>query len=285
MRAIRPLRSSTWRLRCSLAPSRAAYPNLRRPRRNSRRGAVARDGAACIQAGGVAAPVVDNWMETFADPALAALVIEALAHAISASAARVQQAAGYVKGGRPLRCRWAYLPPAATSRAAAAACRGSSSVRAGLDVWGRLRYGSAAAQGSRRPSRRTTRTRQSLAATVAKELVPGHRGGPSADRAERVRSSGRCLASAGAPAHRQRQRAGRGAGKGDRRHYRDTLRQISRREGGRCVRSGSGRTLSGSRDRRHESPVADAASGARRDAATSRTPTGRGRGGAPRRRR
>ncbi len=73
--------------------------------------------------GGVAAPVADRWLASFNDPALSALVDEALVYNadLQVAAARVEQAAGYVKVAERARCsrRSAWRPWAAASPAAA----------------------------------------------------------------------------------------------------------------------------------------------------------------------
>ena len=55
--------------------------------------------AAWNAAGGAATPVANHWLSSFNDPALSALVDEALAYNadLQVAAARVEQAAGYVK--------------------------------------------------------------------------------------------------------------------------------------------------------------------------------------------
>jgi outer membrane protein TolC len=54
--------------------------------------------AAWKATGGEAAPVADRWLASFDDPALSALVAEALTYNadLQTAAARVEQAAGYV---------------------------------------------------------------------------------------------------------------------------------------------------------------------------------------------
>ena len=73
--------------------------------------------------GGGAAPVADRWLASFDDPALSALVDEALAYNadLQAAAARVEQAAGYVKvANASLLPSVGVFAWAAASRAAAA---------------------------------------------------------------------------------------------------------------------------------------------------------------------
>jgi NodT family efflux transporter outer membrane factor (OMF) lipoprotein len=123
--------------------------------------------------GGVAAPVADRWLAAFDDPALAALVIEALAFNadLRVSAARVEQAAGYVKVAN------ASLLPTVGVFAMGGGKSGGSGGLDGiflnasleLDVWGRIRYGGAAAeQQSAAFIADYAYARQSLAAMVAK---------------------------------------------------------------------------------------------------------------------
>jgi outer membrane protein, multidrug efflux system len=124
--------------------------------------------------GGLAAPVAAGWLASFNDPALSALVDEALSFNadLQGAAARVEQAAGYVKlAGASM------LP----SVGVAGSYSGATSSSAGglnglwvsasleLDIWGRVRYGQAAAQEqSAAAAAAYAYARQSLAAMVAK---------------------------------------------------------------------------------------------------------------------
>jgi len=121
----------------------------------------------------VAAPVADRWLASFDDPALSALVDEALAYNadLQVAAARVEQAAGYVKVAN------ASLLPSVGVFAMGGGKSGGSGGLDGvwlnasleLDVWGRVRYGSAAAEAqSAAVVADYAYARQSLAATVAK---------------------------------------------------------------------------------------------------------------------
>jgi len=123
---------------------------------------------------GAAAPAApsDRWLATFNDPALSALVAEALRYNadLQAAAARVEQAAGQLKVAT------APLFPAANI----VGVRGSKSGSGGLDgiflnasleldIWGRIRYGRRAVeQESAAVAAEYAYARQSLAATVAK---------------------------------------------------------------------------------------------------------------------
>lgn len=130
---------------------------------------------ARFAAGAVAPqPVADRWLSTFDDPALTALVSEAIAHNadLQAAAARVEQAGGFVKVASA-----ALLPSISLAGLwSGKASSGSSglngvflNLQLELDVWGRLRYGEAAAQAQAEAvTADYAYARQSLAAMVAK---------------------------------------------------------------------------------------------------------------------
>ncbi len=130
---------------------------------------------ARFAAGAVAPqPVADRWLSTFGDPALTALVSEAIAHNadLQAAAARVEQAGGFVKIASA-----ALLPSISLAGLwSGKASSGSSglngvflNLQLELDVWGRLRYGEAAAQAQAEAvAADYAYARQSLAAMVAK---------------------------------------------------------------------------------------------------------------------
>lgn len=129
--------------------------------------------AAWKAGGGTAAPVADRWLTSFDDPALSALVDEALAYNadLEVAAARVEQAAGYVKVAAG-----ALLPSVGVVAMGGGKSGGSGGLDGvwlnaslELDVWGRLRYGRAAAEEqSAAVAADYAYARQSLAATVAK---------------------------------------------------------------------------------------------------------------------
>lgn len=122
---------------------------------------------------GSAQPVANRWLATFDDPALTALVSEAEAYNanLQVAAARVEQAGGYLKVASG-----SLLP----SVGVAGVWSGASGSGGGLngiflnaslelDVWGRLRYGEAAAQQqSMAVAADYAYAHQSLAAMVAK---------------------------------------------------------------------------------------------------------------------
>jgi multidrug efflux system outer membrane protein len=124
--------------------------------------------------GNSAAPVANRWLASFNDPALSALVNEALTYNtdLRVAAARVEQAAGY------LRVAGGSLLPSVTL---AGITGGKSGGNGGglegvflnasleLDVWGRVRYGQAAAENQAAATAADyAYARQSLAAMVAK---------------------------------------------------------------------------------------------------------------------
>jgi NodT family efflux transporter outer membrane factor (OMF) lipoprotein len=129
--------------------------------------------AAWKAGGGVAAPVADRWLASFDDPALSALVAEALAYNadLQVAAARVDQAAAYVKVANA-----SLLPSVGVFATGGGKSGGSGGLDGAflnasleLDVWGRLRYGRAAAEEqSVAVAADYAYARQSLAATVAK---------------------------------------------------------------------------------------------------------------------
>jgi NodT family efflux transporter outer membrane factor (OMF) lipoprotein len=129
--------------------------------------------AAWKAGSGEAAPVADRWLASFDDPALSALVGEAQAYNadLQVAAARVEQAAAYVKVAN------ASLLPSVGVFAAGGGKSGGSGGLDGvflnasleLDVWGRVRYGRAAAEEqSAAAAADYAYARQSLAALVAK---------------------------------------------------------------------------------------------------------------------
>jgi len=124
--------------------------------------------------GGAAAPVADLWLASFGDPALSALVDEALAHNadLQGAATRVEQAGGYLKVASA-----SLLPSLSAFGTGSGANSNASSGLNGiwlnasleLDIWGRIRYGQAAAQAQSEAALASYGyARQSLAATVAK---------------------------------------------------------------------------------------------------------------------
>lgn len=129
--------------------------------------------AAWKAGGSSAAPAANRWLASFDDAALSAMVDEALAYNadLQVAAARVEQAAGYVKvaGG-------ALLPSVGVAAMGGGKAGGSGGLDGvwlnaslEIDVWGRLRYARAAsAEQSSAAAADYAYARQSLAAMVAK---------------------------------------------------------------------------------------------------------------------
>lgn len=129
--------------------------------------------AAWKAASGAAAPVADRWLASFDDPALTALVDEALVYNadLQVAAARVEQATGYVAVASG--SLWPSVGLAATQSGKSGGGGGMNAVFLNasleLDVWGRLRYGEAAAEAqSAAVQADYAYARQSLAAMVAR---------------------------------------------------------------------------------------------------------------------
>lgn len=152
---------------CALAPSPAADELQKQALPNA---AV----PASWKAGADSTPVSGGWLAAFNDPALSALASEALAYNadLQVAAARVEQAAGYLKlAGAPL------LPSVTAIGLAGGKSGGNGGGLEGLflnaslelDVWGRLRYGESAANHQAAAiAADYAYARQSLSAMVAK---------------------------------------------------------------------------------------------------------------------
>ena len=160
-----------------------------------------------------------------------------------------------------------------------------------LDIWGRLRYVKAAAEAQSAATEADfAYARQSLAATGGQELVRRHRGGVAArDRGETVRSGGGAPSSrAGSVPYRQ---WGRTGGRGSRAPVSAATATRCGRPSRRASRRLRALELLLGRYPAAEIAVAqrlvtDACAGARGNAVGApRTPAGRHRGRAPRRRR
>jgi outer membrane protein, multidrug efflux system len=128
------------------------------------------------KAGAAAGPIADDWLATYADAELSALVAEAIAHNpdLRVSATRVEQAAQYVELAKAL------LRPSVNILGTGGAKMGGGDVSSALqgvslgaswelDLWGRLRYGRNAYQATYASARADFEyARQSLAAMTAK---------------------------------------------------------------------------------------------------------------------
>lgn len=121
--------------------------------------------AAALQSG--------SWLASFGDPALTALVAEALTHNadLKVAAARVEQATGMLQVASASLLPAVSLPGTYSGKAGSGGGLNALFLSASLeiDVWGRLRYGEAAAQAQADAVEADyAYARQSLAATVAK---------------------------------------------------------------------------------------------------------------------
>jgi NodT family efflux transporter outer membrane factor (OMF) lipoprotein len=128
------------------------------------------------RAGGLPGTTIDNWLVTFRDPQLSALVAEALTNNLDlrVAATRVAQAAQYVEMAK------AALRPAVSLLGTGGLNMGGGDVSSALqgaslgaswepDLWARMRYARNAAQATHASSQADFEfSRQSLAATVAK---------------------------------------------------------------------------------------------------------------------
>lgn len=129
---------------------------------------------AAWQAGGVAgAPQPGGWLTSFDDPALTALVTESLAHNadLQVAAARVEQAGGILRVAGAALLPSLGVPGTYSGKAGGGGGLNAIFLNASLelDVWGRLRYGEAAAREQADAAAADyAYARQSLAATLAK---------------------------------------------------------------------------------------------------------------------
>jgi NodT family efflux transporter outer membrane factor (OMF) lipoprotein len=188
---------------------------------------------AAFRAGGVPAPVADRWLASFDDPALSALVAEALVYNadLQSAAARVEQAAGYVKvAGASLLPSVAVFATGGDKSGGGGGLQGVFlNAKLELDVWGRLRYERAAVEEqSAAVAADYAYARQSLAATVAKAWFVAIEAGLQRGIAQNALQSSEALLGVA----QDRLRVGNGneqsvaQGRATVGTYRDTLRQI-----------------------------------------------------------
>lgn len=128
------------------------------------------------KSGATSGAVADDWLTTFGDPELSALVDEALARNqdLAVAAARVERASAYAEASK------AALRPAVNLLGTGGLKLGGGDLSSALqgvllgiswepDLWGRLRYGRDAAESSLLAARADHEfARQSLAATIAR---------------------------------------------------------------------------------------------------------------------
>jgi len=120
-----------------------------------------------------AGPGPGAWLASFDDPALSTLVAEALAYNadLQVAAARVEQAAGLLQVASAALLPSVGIPGTYSGKAGSGGGLNAVFLNATLelDVWGRLRYGEAAAQAqSQAVQADYAYARQSIAATVTK---------------------------------------------------------------------------------------------------------------------
>jgi multidrug efflux system outer membrane protein len=181
-----------------------------------------------------AAPVADNWLTTFADDGLSAAVAEAIVHNadLRVAAARVEQAQLYAKlAGAKL-----YPSVDILARGGGKMSGDNSGLQGGallvnweLDLWGRVRYGRAAASADAVAAQADFEfARQSIAAVVARNWFLAIEAGLQAEIARGAIRDGDALVSLA----EDRARVGVGneedifVARANVGTYRDTLRQI-----------------------------------------------------------
>ena len=165
-----------------------------------------------------AAAIGDNWLATFNDPQLMALVNEAVARNpdLRAAGARVEQAAAYARSAQAQLLPWFNLLGTGGIKAGGGSDLSSalSGIMLGVswepDLWGRLRYGRNAADDTYASARADYEfARQSLAAQVARSWFMAIETKLDLDAAESMATSARSLVSLA----EDRQRVGNGSGK------------------------------------------------------------------------
>jgi len=129
--------------------------------------------AAWKAGGDPAAPLSGTWLASFDDPALSALVGEALSYNadLQVAAARVEQAAGLLKIASGSILPSVNVPGAYSGKSGGGGGLNALFLNASLelDVWGRLRYGEAAARAQSDAAQADyAYARQSIAAMVTK---------------------------------------------------------------------------------------------------------------------
>jgi multidrug efflux system outer membrane protein len=156
---------------------------------------------AWVAPGAAAGSVTDNWLVSFKDEQLTAAVAEAIAHNpdLSVAAARVEQAMLYAKqAGARL-----YPSVDVLARGGGKMSGDNSGLRGAvltasweLDLWGRVRYGRAAAAADARAAQADFEyARQSLAATVARSWFLATEAGLQAEVARATIRDGENLVS------------------------------------------------------------------------------------------
>ena len=164
------------------------------------------------------AAISDNWLATFNDPQLTALVNEAIARNpdLRAAGARVEQAAAYMHSAQAQLLPWFNLLGTGGIKAGGGSDLSSALSGAMLgvswepDLWGRLRYGRNAADDTYASTKADFEfARQSLAAQTARSWFMAIETKLELDAAESMAASARSLVSLA----QDRQRVGNGSDK------------------------------------------------------------------------
>jgi NodT family efflux transporter outer membrane factor (OMF) lipoprotein len=172
--------------------------------------------ADAARADAPSAAISDNWLTTFNDPQLTALVNEAIARNpdLRAAGARVEQAAAYAHSAQAQLLPWLNLLGTGGIKAGGGSDLSSalSGVMLGVswepDLWGRLRYGRNAADDNYASAQADFQfARQSLAAQVARSWFLAIETKLELDAAEAMATSARSLVSLA----EDRQRVGNGS--------------------------------------------------------------------------
>lgn len=185
---------------CAVKPPPAAEA----VRKDALPGTEVRAAWAAQDANAPSGAISDNWLATFNDPQLAALVNEAVARNtdLRAASARVEQAAAYATSARA-----ALLPSISLLGTGGVKAGGGSDLTSALqgimlgiswepDLWGRLRYGRNAADATYASARADYEfARQSLAAQVARSWFTAIQTKLQLDASESMAASARELVS------------------------------------------------------------------------------------------
>lgn len=197
-----------------------APPRPDEARKDALQGAEVRATWASADTTGSATPaaISDNWLSTFDDPQLTALVDEAIARNpdLRTAGAQVEQAAAYARSAQAQLLPWINLLGTGGVKAGGGSDLSSALSGAMLgvswepDLWGRLRYGRNAANDDYASAQADFEfARQSLAAQVARSWFMAIETRLQLDAAESMVAAARSLVSLA----QDRERVGNGSGK------------------------------------------------------------------------
>jgi outer membrane protein, multidrug efflux system len=194
-----------------------APPKPDEVRKEALQGTEVRETWAKSDVSGIDATAIsDNWLSTFNDPQLTALVNEAIARNpdLRAAGAQVEQAAAYARSAQAQLLPWFNLLGTGGVKAGGGSDLSSalSGIMLGVswepDLWGRLRYGRNAADDNYASAQADFQfARQSLAAQVARSWFLAIETKLELDAAEAMATSARSLVSLA----EDRQRVGNGS--------------------------------------------------------------------------